>query len=164
MVLIQFGAVVLRYVFGMSDIMVQESILYLHASLFMLGAGYTLLVDGHVRVDIFYGSAGRRTRAWIDLLGTLFLLAPACVALIVYTLPSALNSWAILEGPVSVGGYSRFLLVEIADPAVRPAAVGAGDWPSAYGPWRRSAVDPTLTHRLYTWWPRDIFWSRAWIC
>lgn len=54
MVLIQFIVVVMRYVFGIGSIMMQESIIYLHGMLFMIGAGYTLLHEGHVRVDIFY--------------------------------------------------------------------------------------------------------------
>ena len=99
--LIQFGSVVLRYVFGTSYIFVQESILYLHAGLFMLGAGYTLLADGHVRVD---------------LLGTVLLLVPACVALIVATWRSAINSWAILEGPISVGGIPASFLLKSLPP------------------------------------------------
>ena len=52
MLLAQFLVVVLRYLFGTSYIWGTETVLYLHAALFMLGAGYTLLVDGHVRVDI----------------------------------------------------------------------------------------------------------------
>ena len=114
--LIQFGSVVLRYVFGTSYIFVQESILYLHAGLFMLGAGYTLLADGHVRVDIVYGEAGPRTRAWIDLLGTVLLLVPACLALIIATWRSAINSWAILEGPISVGGIPASFLLKSLPP------------------------------------------------
>ncbi|MCB9959521.1 MAG: TRAP transporter small permease subunit [Rhodospirillaceae bacterium] len=114
--LIQFGAVVMRYVFGTSEIFVQESILYLHAFLFMLGAGYTLLHDGHVRVDIFYGEASPRGRAWVDLLGTLFLLMPTCLALIWYTLPSAINAWSILEGPISVGGIPASFLLKSLPP------------------------------------------------
>ena len=54
MVLIQFFIVLGRYVFGVNSIAAQESVLYLHATLFMLGAGYTLLVDKHVRVDVFF--------------------------------------------------------------------------------------------------------------
>ncbi|MBT4888500.1 MAG: TRAP transporter small permease subunit, partial [Rhodospirillales bacterium] len=54
MVLIQFGIVLLRYVFSYSNIALGESVLYLHAAVLMLGAGYTLMIDGHVRVDIFY--------------------------------------------------------------------------------------------------------------
>jgi TRAP-type mannitol/chloroaromatic compound transport system permease small subunit len=63
MVLVQFGIVVGRYVFGVNIIAVQESVLYMHATLFMLGAGYTLLVDKHVRVDVFYAKASAQTRA-----------------------------------------------------------------------------------------------------
>ncbi|HAR54056.1 MAG TPA: C4-dicarboxylate ABC transporter permease, partial [Roseovarius nubinhibens] len=69
MLLIQFGIVVGRYVFGVNSIAVQESVLYLHATLFMLGAGYTLLLDRHVRVDIFYSKLGPRARRRIDLFG-----------------------------------------------------------------------------------------------
>ena len=53
MVLVQFVVVMMRYVFGVGSIMMQESVIYMHAFLFMLGAGYTLLQGGHVRVDIF---------------------------------------------------------------------------------------------------------------
>lgn len=117
MALVQFGAVVLRYVFGMNSIFVNEIVLYLNAGLFMLGAGYTLVVDGHVRVDIFYGEASPRHRAWIDLLGTLVLLFPAVAALAFYTWASVANSWAILEGAISVGGVPASFLLKSLIPA-----------------------------------------------
>ena len=63
MVLVQFGIVLARYVYGVSSIAVNESVLYMHATLFMLGAGYTLLVDGHVRVDIFHARLPERGKA-----------------------------------------------------------------------------------------------------
>lgn len=111
MVLIQFGTVVMRYVFGTSAIWVQESVLYLHAALFTLGAGYTLVVDGHVRVDIFYGEASDRRRAWVDLVGSAVFLVPGCLAILVLSWRSMVRSWAILEGPISVGGIpASFLL------------------------------------------------------
>ena len=74
MVLIQFAIVVGRYVFGVNSIAAQESVLYLHATLFMLGAGYTLLVDKHVRVDVFYAKADPEIRRRIDIFGHVFLL------------------------------------------------------------------------------------------
>ena len=111
MVIVQFVIVLLRYVFGLSDIALNESVLYLHATLFMLGAGYTLQVDGHVRVDIFYAKLSIRGRAWIDLLGHIFLLLPAMLVLLFWSWPSVRNSWSILEGPISVGGIpASFLL------------------------------------------------------
>ena len=111
MVLAQFAIVVARYVFGVSSIAAGEGVLYAHATLFMAGAGYALLIDAHVRVDIFYARGSPRAKAWIDALGQAFLLAPAMVALLVWSLPSVRNSWAILEGPISVGGIpASFLL------------------------------------------------------
>lgn len=111
MLLAQFLVVVLRYLFGTSYIWGTETVLYLHAALFMLGAGYTLLVDGHVRVDIFYAGLGERGRALVDLLGTLLFLLPTCLVILWFTWRFTWNSWAIREGPISVGGIpASFLL------------------------------------------------------
>ena len=117
MMLVQFAVVLLRYVFGISSIAVNESVLYMHAALFMLGSGYTLLVDGHVRVDIFYARAGPRRRAQIDVFGHLVLLIPAMAALLYWSWPSVANSWAILEGPISVGGIPASFLLKSLIPA-----------------------------------------------
>ncbi len=117
MVFLVFAIVVLRYVFGVSFIWLNESVLYLHGSLFMLGAGYTLLVDEHVRVDIFYARARPRTQALIDTFGHFFLLAPAMTVLLIYTWPSVRNSWAVLEGPISVGGIPASFLLKSLIPA-----------------------------------------------
>jgi TRAP-type mannitol/chloroaromatic compound transport system permease small subunit len=117
MVLIQFAIVLFRYVFGFSSIAVNESVLYLHASLFMLGAGYTLLVDGHVRVDIFYGKSSERRKAAIDMFGHLALLIPSMLVLAYWSWPSVVNSWKILEGPISVGGIPASFLLKSLIPA-----------------------------------------------
>jgi len=111
MVLVQFAVVLLRYVFGISDIALDESVLYLHAALFMLGAGYTLQVDAHVRVDIFQSRAGPRLKAAIELFGHLCLLAPSMLTIAWWSWPSVSNAWAIREGALSVGGIpAAFLL------------------------------------------------------
>jgi TRAP-type mannitol/chloroaromatic compound transport system permease small subunit len=117
MVLLQFAVVVLRYTFGISYIFLNEGVLYMHAALFMLGAGYTLLVDAHVRVDIFYSKLSRRGRAAIDLLGGLAFLLPSMIVLAWFTWPSVRNSWAVLEGPISVGGIPASFLLKSLIPA-----------------------------------------------
>ncbi|MDA4848547.1 TRAP transporter small permease subunit [Hoeflea poritis] len=117
MLLIQFGIVLGRYVFGINSIAVQESVLYLHASLFMLAAGYTLLVDKHVRVDIFYAAASPTTKRRIDIIGHLILLLPAMCALAWWSWPSVRNSWKILEGPMAVGGIEAVFLLKTLIPA-----------------------------------------------
>ena len=112
MVLIQFGIVIGRYIFGVNSIWAQESVLFLHASLFMLAAGYTLLVDKHVRVDIFYAKASDASRRHIDIAGHLLLLLPAMAVLAWWSWPSVRNSWKIFEGPISVGGIEAVFLLK----------------------------------------------------
>lgn len=117
LLLAQFAVVVLRYMFGTSYIWGTETVLYLHAALFMLGAGYTLLVDGHVRVDIFYGSMGPRGKALVDLVGTVLFLVPTCLVILWFTWRFTANSWAIREGPLSVGGIPASFLLKTLIPA-----------------------------------------------
>lgn len=112
MVLIQFFIVMGRYVFGVNSIAAQESVLYLHATLFMLGAGYTLLLDKHVRVDVFFAKFSAQTQRRIDIFGHLFLLLPSMAALLYWSWPSVRNSWKILEGPLSVGGIEAVFLLK----------------------------------------------------
>jgi TRAP-type mannitol/chloroaromatic compound transport system permease small subunit len=117
MVLLQFVLVLLRYVFGISSIFWTEGVLYLHASIFMLGAGYTLWAQGHVRVDIFYSKASPRGQAAIDIFGHLALLGPALIVLLYWSWPMVRRSWAILEGPISVGGIPASFLLKSLVPA-----------------------------------------------
>ena len=76
MVLITIAVVVLRYVFDTGTIALQEAVMYLHGSVFMLGLGYTLQHNAHVRVDVLAQRLSSRARAWIDLLGHLVFLLP----------------------------------------------------------------------------------------
>lgn len=92
-----FAVVLLRYVFGLGSLWLQDSILYAHAALFLLAAAWTLRQDAHVRVDVFYAGASPRAKAWVDLLGALFLLLPFAAAIVWFALPYVTRSWAILE-------------------------------------------------------------------
>jgi len=112
LVLIQFVVVLLRYIFGISSIFVQESLIYVFASLFMLGAGYTLLHNGHVRVDLFYRSAAPRTKAWVDLLGVIFLLIPVCITAWITGWPYVVASWAVGEGSRETSGIQAIYLLK----------------------------------------------------
>jgi len=112
LVLIQFVVVLLRYIFGISSIFVQETLVYVFATLFMLGAGYTLLHNGHVRVDLFYRTAAPRTKAWVDLLGVIFLLIPVCVTAWITGWPYVLASWAVGEGSRETSGIQAIYLLK----------------------------------------------------
>jgi TRAP-type mannitol/chloroaromatic compound transport system permease small subunit len=117
MVLLQFSIVILRYVFGYSSIFLNEGVLYLHATIFMLGAGYTLLVEGHVRVDIFYARLGVRGKALVDVFGHLALLLPGVLILLIYSWPTVRRAWEIHEGAISVGGIPASFLLKSLIPA-----------------------------------------------
>ncbi len=117
MVLLQFGVVLLRYVYSYSFIFLNEGVLYLHASIFMLGAGYTLWARGHVRVDIFYSRLTVRGKALVDIFGHLVLLGPPLIMLLYWSWPMVRRSWSILEGSISVGGIPALFLLRSLVPA-----------------------------------------------
>ncbi len=96
-VILQFALVLARYLFGLGSIWLTESVIYGHATLFLLAAAWTLRAGGHVRVDVFYADASPRTQAKIDLAGAVLLLLPFALTLVWLSLPYAARSWAILE-------------------------------------------------------------------
>lgn len=112
MVLVQFIVVVMRYVFGIGSIMMQESVTYMHAFLFLVGSGYTLLHGGHVRVDVFYRKAKPFTRALVNLFGTVFLLLPVCILIFWFTWPYVIQSWNVLEGSKETSGIHAIYLLK----------------------------------------------------
>ncbi len=112
MVLVQFALVILRYVFGIGSIFVQESLLYAHGTMLMLAAGYTLAADGHVRVDIFYREATPRRKAATDLIGAVLLLLPFCGLVAVTAWPYVLESWLTLEGSRETSGIPALFLLK----------------------------------------------------
>lgn len=112
MVLTQLLVVLLRYVFGVGFIWMQESVVYLHATMFMLGAGYTLLRDGHVRVDIFYGAGDARRKAWVNLLGCLGLLLPFTIVCWSASWPYVVASWQVFEGSKETSGIQAVFLLK----------------------------------------------------
>lgn len=114
MVLVQMAVVVLRYVFGVGWVALQESIVYMHGTVFLIAAGYTLLHDGHVRIDIFYRVASERSRAAVDLLGAVFLLLPMTCAVFWIAWPYVMRSWAVFEtSPEGSGIPAVFLLKSV---------------------------------------------------
>jgi len=112
LVLVTFTVVMLRYLFQLGWIAMQESILYLHASLFLLGAAYTLKKDGHVRVDIFYRGFSAKGKALVDLLGSLLLLLPVCGFLLWTSWDYVTMAWSIYEGSQEAGGLPYVYLLK----------------------------------------------------
>lgn len=112
MVITTFLIVVLRYLFDMGWIAMQESVTYMHAMVFLVGASYTLKHNGHVRVDIFYRNMSPRKQAWVDLLGSLFLLLPVCGFIFWASWEYVMTSWSFTEGSPEAGGLPAVFLLK----------------------------------------------------
>ena len=111
LVLVVFVDVVMRYLFNTSFVFTQELEWHLFGFIFLIGAGYTLLHDGHVRVDIIYQRLGFKGRAWVNFGGVLLFLIPGCLMVITTSWKFTATSFAMLEGSPDPGGIPfRFIL------------------------------------------------------
>ncbi len=112
MVLLTFSIVIMRYGFNLGWIWLQEMLGYFHVAVFTIAAAWTLQDNGHVRVDIFYADMSAGNKAMVDLLGTLLLLVPFCVFVLVISAPYVLSSWKLLESSREAGGLPLVFLLK----------------------------------------------------
>jgi len=112
LVLLTFLVVVLRYIFDLGWIAMQDAINTLHAVLFLVAASYTLKYDEHVRVDIFYQKLTMRGRAWIDFLGGLLVLIPVCIFIFWISWVYVIESWRVFESSSETGGLPGVYLLK----------------------------------------------------
>ncbi len=112
--LVCFANVVLRYGFGVARVWMQDLYVWLNAFGFTLGAAFTLRADAHVRVDVFYRPASPRTKAWIELAGTVLFLLPMLAVIWLYTYPAVRLSWLFGEASQNVGGLPGLYLLKSA--------------------------------------------------
>ena len=97
MVLITCLVVIMRYGMDMGSVFLQDVVLYLHGSLFLLGAAFALKRGAHVRVDIFYRNFNESKKALVDLLGNVIFLHPVCWTILLYSWGYVEFSWRIME-------------------------------------------------------------------
>jgi len=112
LVLVTGLVVLLRYAFQTGSIALQESLIYINALLFTLGAAFTLRHDGHVRVDIFYSRMSRRNRSLVDTAGTLLFLFPVCGFILWSSWDYVALSWRIREGSAETSGLQIVYLLK----------------------------------------------------
>lgn len=112
MVVTTLTVVVLRYAFAIGFVWLQESYVWMHGIVFMVGAAYTLLHQGHVRVDVFYRPRSIRYKAWVDLFGSLFLLMPVLIVVAHFATPYVQDSWARNEVSREAGGLPALYLLK----------------------------------------------------
>lgn len=116
MVLITFAVVVLRYAFGIGSIALQESIMYFHALVFMLGAAYALKHDAHVRVDVLYHRWSLHQRAVVNMAGTLLFLFPVAFLLFYASADYVADAWRVRESSREPGGLPWVYLLKTVIP------------------------------------------------
>jgi TRAP-type mannitol/chloroaromatic compound transport system permease small subunit len=106
--LISAGNASLRYGFDLSSNAWLELQWYLFALIFLLGAGYTLKHNGHVRIDVIYGRLSTRVQAWIDLFGSLLFLLPVAGLMAWFSWSMFVEAWSIQEVSADSGGLLRW--------------------------------------------------------
>jgi TRAP-type mannitol/chloroaromatic compound transport system permease small subunit len=107
-ILISAGNAVARYGFNLSSNAFLEIQWYLYSIVFLCAAGYTLKHNAHVRIDLVSGRLPQRAQAWIDVLGGVFMLLPACAIILWYGWSAFLESWRINEISGDAGGLLRW--------------------------------------------------------
>lgn len=107
-VLISAGNALVRYALNTSSNAWLELQWYLFAAVFLLCAGYTLLKNEHVRIDVVFDHLSHRTRAWIDVFGTLFFLLPFALLIIWLSWPVFMDSFIRAEMSTDAGGLIRW--------------------------------------------------------
>lgn len=112
MMLLTCAIVLLRYGFDVGSIALQESVVYLHGTVFMLGMAYCLQQDEHVRVDIFYRGFSDILKAWVDSLGAILFLLPLCALICALGWHFFMSAWEIKEGSSEPGGLPLVFLLK----------------------------------------------------
>jgi TRAP-type mannitol/chloroaromatic compound transport system permease small subunit len=112
MVLLTFLIVVLRYGFNLGWIAMQESVMYLHGMVFLLGTAHTLRVNEHVRVDTFYRRFSAKKQAKVDIFGSLLLLMPVNVFIFMVSFDYVMRAWRVLEASQEAGGIPGVFLLK----------------------------------------------------
>jgi len=128
-VLICFSVVVMRYVFRTGSVPMQDLYIWLNGAMFTGIAGYALMTDSHVRVDIFYREARTRTKAIVDMIGSLLFVGPFLWTVAWWGWPYVARSWGLHESSPNMGGLpglfvlKSFILVFVATVGLQALAL-----------------------------------------
>ena len=111
-VLVCFAVVVQRYFFNVSTLWMQDLYVWIAGAMFTAVAGFALLRDDHVRVDIFYRPASVKRKAAADLFGVVMFLLPFMYIVLTYGWPSVRRSWGFYEASGNIGGMPGLYLLK----------------------------------------------------
>lgn len=118
MVFVTCGVVAARYVFNFGSIGLQESVMYMHGMVFMLGIAFTLKEQGHVRVDVLYAKLPARTQTLIDIAGHFVFLLPVSAFLFWTSLGYVEFAWSVKESSGQPGGLPGVYLLKTLIPTM----------------------------------------------
>jgi len=107
-----FISVIQRYMLNSSSVWQAELSLAISSFIFLICAGYTLYFNSHVRVDIAYEKCCVKSRAKVNIAGTLLLLFPMCAAIIYFSSPFIFTSWKLLESSPEYGGIIGVFVIK----------------------------------------------------
>ena len=111
LVLVTCYDVIVRYIFKESSVAFQELEWHLFAVIFLASAAYTLKIDEHVRVDIFYSRFSNKRKALVDFIGSILFLIPFCLLVIYSSKDFVINSFLYKETSPDAGGLpARYIL------------------------------------------------------
>ena len=112
MVLLTCLIVILRYLFNIGFIWMQELVRFFYAAVFLICAAYTLVEDAHVRVDIFYSKLSEKKKNIVNIFGSLIFLIPVCFIIFYYSFSYVINSWSQLEGSLEERGLHAVFIMK----------------------------------------------------
>lgn len=111
-VLVCFAVVVQRYALHITQLWMQDLYVWLSGAMFTAVAGFAMLRDDHVRVDILYRPLSARGKAIADLIGVLIFLLPFIAVIVVYGIPYVQRSWRLFEGSANIGGMPGLFVLK----------------------------------------------------
>lgn len=126
MVFVTCLVVLARYLFNLGSIALQESVMYMHGAVFMLGIAYTLKDRAHVRVDVLFERFSERTRAIVDLAGTFVFLIPVAAFIFWTSLDYVSFSWSLRESSGQPGGLPGVFLLKTLIPLMAALLIVQG--------------------------------------
>lgn len=104
--------IVLRYLFNINFIFLQELVMYMHAFIFLFGVSLCLKDDAHVRIDIVSSKLSRDNRKLIDKIGLYIFVIPFCIFVLYESTEMITQSWIMLEGSSEPGGLPIVFLLK----------------------------------------------------
>ena len=112
MVTLIVASILLRFIFNIGNIAIQELIMYLHALLFMFGISYAYKEDSHVKIDILSNSISPKNSQILSIIGFIFFVMPFAIFLIYISADMTMKSWSILEGSSEAGGLNLVFVLK----------------------------------------------------